>query len=177
MRSTQALILMVCALSISGCKKHEEAAAASDAGTDGGTDADTDAGGAGSPASDAATEDAAAVLEAGPPASTTPDVAPSGASFAGTFDCWGGTMTLTQTGTQVTGDAHIPLGTATQTTEVLCTIGANNRCVGQATYFTQKAGHEPKPAGKGKVILTAQSTGLRYTTMHGGKQEGFCPRR
>jgi hypothetical protein len=172
MRSTRTLVFLVCALSISGCKKHDEASAPEAGASDGGTDADTDASDA---AIDAGADDAA-VPDATPEASVVPETVTTGLSFAGTYDCWGGTMTLTQTGSQITGDAHIPLGTATQTTEVLCTI-AGNRCVGQASYFNQKAGHGPKAAGKGKLVFTAQSGGLHYLTLHGGRQEGFCPKK
>ncbi len=179
MRSASALVFLVCALSIPGCKKH--AAGAGDAGSDdagaddGGVDAGVDAADAESAAPEAGADEDAAVVAAD--ASLPPlDTVTTGSSFAGAYACWGGTLTLVQTGSQVTGNAYTHAGNLTQTTEVLCTI-QGNRCVGQTTYFSQKGEHAPKTAGKGKLVLTAQTGGLRYVTTHGGTQEGFCPRR
>lgn len=149
-----------------------EAGDAEAAADDGGTDAAD----AAVITSEAGLEDAATA-----PADAAPEAAPdttltSNSSFAGAFECFGGSLTLVQTGSQITGNAYAHVGSATQTTEVLCTI-EGRRCVGQASYFSQKGDHTPKPAGKGKLILTAEKGGLRYTTTHGGTQEGFCPRK
>jgi hypothetical protein len=177
MRSTRAVVLLVCALSISGCKKHGEVAGGGEAGgaEAAADDSGTDAADAAVITSEAGLEDAAAA-----PADAAPEAAPdtltSNSSFAGAFECFGGSLTLVQTGSQITGNAYAHAGSATQTTEVLCTI-EGRRCVGQASYFSQKGDHTPKPAGKGKLILTAEKGGLRYTTTHGGTQEGFCPRK
>jgi hypothetical protein len=180
MRSTRAVVFLICALSISGCKKHGEVAGGGEGGAeaaadDGATDAELDAADAAVTTSEAGLEDAAAApADAAPEAA--PDTVTSNSSFAGAFDCFGGTLTLLQTASQITGNAYAHVGSATQTTEVLCTI-EGHRCVGQANYFSQKGDHTPKPTGKGKLILTAEKGGLRYTATHGGTQEGFCPRR
>jgi hypothetical protein len=134
-------------------------------------DGATDAADAAVTTSEAGLEDAAAA-----PAEAAPDTVTSNSSFAGAFECWGGTLTLLQTGSQITGNSYAHVGSATQTTEVLCTI-EGHRCVGQTNYFSQKGDHTPKSTGKGKLILTAEKGGLRYTTTHGGTQEGFCPRK
>jgi hypothetical protein len=176
MRSARVLVILVCALSTIDCKKHPAAIPGSgDAGSDdGGTDnAEVDAGTA-TPeavANDVPPASAGAAHEA-PPTQDTGNAS----SFVGAYDCWGGVLTLAQTGRQITGNAYTHIGTVTQTTEVLCTL-EGNRCVGQTTYFSQKGDHPAKTAGKGKLTLTSETGGLRYTTTHGGAQQGFCPKR
>jgi hypothetical protein len=179
MVSTRTLVFLLCALAVCGCKKHAVAtsdeAGESDAGTDAGNmgDATTDAEADASP-TDAALDAAPADADTDADTDDNDDTVPTNGSFAGTYNCFGG-ITLVQTGTQVTGTGHSHIGSATETTEVLCTI-KGHRCVGQAIYFTQKGSGSPKSTGKGKLVLKVQGGAVHYTTTHGGVQQGLCAR-
>jgi len=154
------VVLMVVAItgaSFGGCKCTKITVgpdAAIDAGMDNGMRVDSGGGDA-----NTAPADSSSATPADSSAATTTTHAGGGGPFQGTFTCFGGTLTLAQNGSAVTGNYVLKNPELSEV--VACTVTAK-KCVGTSTTYSHPKG---KPAHKGSVIgltLDLIPTGFEY---------------
>ena len=190
-----AVVLLLCAVSLAGCKKKGTAAggdaepagsaapaestgAAAPSGGEGGATGDgaaaaSDEGGGQAAATDEggiASLDAA--LVPAPTGPTGPTGGGGGNGFTGNYSCMGG-LTLTQTGNGVRGSAITRNGNTVTNYDFTCTV-IGNECKGNASKFISKEGRGPKSAGGSRVTFRLANGGLNYTE---GGSSGFCTRK